>query len=282
MESPLSITLDAYEGPLDLLLDLIRKQEMDIYDIPIARITAQYLDYIHKLQELNIDLAGDFIYMAAQLIYIKSKMLLPADPDLPPEQQEDPRTELVNQLLEHEKFKHAAQMLHEKQMLEAATWSNPAAGAFADDSDEPGLAVTLYDLVKTFQQVIERARTRPRLDIAPEEISTARMIERLRDRLAETRGPLALSELFDLFHTRRLLVTLFLAILEMVRLQAIVLRQNETFGEIYLKKHRGFDRLYFPEALQQALNGERAEAQPETTEEVSAEASREPGQAPDK
>ena len=246
MESPLTVTLDTYEGPLDLLLDLIRRQEMDIHNIPIARITAQYLDYVHRLQELNIDIAGDFILMAATLIYIKSKTLLPVDPDLPAELQDDPRAELVNQLLEHEKFRNAAQMLHEKQMLEAAAWSNPALKAFVDDSDEPGLAVTLFDLVNTFQRVIERARTRPRMDIEPEEISTAQMIERVRDHLAGARGTLALSELFARFPTRRQLITLFLAILEMVRLQAIVLRQQAAFGEIQLRRHRGFDRLYQP------------------------------------
>ncbi len=253
MDAPLNIALDTYEGPLDLLLDLIRKQEIDIYDIPIARITAQYLDYIHRLQEQNIDVAGEFIYMAATLIYIKSRMLLPRDPDAPPDQQEDPRAELVNQLLEHEKFKNAAQMLHEKQVLEAAAWSNPALKEFVDDSDEPGLAVTLYDLVKTFQQVLERARSRPRLDIEPEEITTIQAVEMLRDRLAETRQALALGELFGLFPTRRALITLFLAILEMVRLQAIVLRQKQTFGEIYLRKHRGFHRLYSQHPLEQLL-----------------------------
>ncbi len=253
MESSLNVTLEAYEGPLDLLLDLIRRQEMDIHNIPIAQITAQYLDYIHRLQDLNIDVAGEFVYMAATLIYIKSKTLLPPDPTLPSDLQEDPRTELVDQLLEHEKFKNAAQMLHEKQMLEAAVWSNPALKTFVDDSDEPGLAVSLFDLVTTFQKVLDRARNRPRLDIEPEEISTAQMMERLRDRLAQARGSLALSELFAIYHTRRLLVTLFLALLEMVRLQAIVLRQQETFGEIYLRKHRGFDRLYSGEPLEQQV-----------------------------
>ncbi|MCX6617150.1 MAG: segregation/condensation protein A [Acidobacteria bacterium] len=245
MDASLNVTLEAYQGPLDLLLDLIRKQEIDIYDIPVATITAQYLECIQHAQEQNIDVAGEFIYMAATLIYIKSKMLLPKDPDLPAELQEDPRVELVNQLLEHEKFRNAAQMLHEKQMLEAAAWSNPALQEFVDDSGEPGLAVGLYDLVKTFQEVLERARTRPRLDIEPEEVTTVQMIERVRDRLAECRGGLPLGELFAIYaDNRRNLITLFLVILEMVRLQAIVLRQKEMFGEIFLRKHRGFNLLY--------------------------------------
>ncbi len=257
VDAPLNVSLASYEGPLDLLLDLIRKQQINIYDIPIAQITAQYLDYLHKLQDQDTEVGGEFIYMAATLIHIKSKMLLPPDPTVPGEQQEDPRSELVNQLLEHEKFRNAAQMLHEKQMLEAASWSNPAVQAFVDDSDEPGLAVTLYDLVKTFQVVLERARTRPRLDMQDEEITTAQMIQRVRDRMAEIRGPLPLSALTDMFSSRRNLITLFLAILEMVRLQAIVLRQQETFGEILLKKHRGFDHLYSARPLEQLLSEDK-------------------------
>ena len=111
-DSPFSVAVtDVYEGPLDLLLDLIRKQNIDIYDIPIAKITAQYLTYVEKIRELDVNVAADFIYMAAVLIHIKSKMLLPRNPDAPAEEQEDPRNELVNRLLEHEKYKSAAQML---------------------------------------------------------------------------------------------------------------------------------------------------------------------------
>src|ERR1700740_3443418 len=109
---------DIYEGPLDLLLDLIRKQDIDIYDIPIAKITAQYLAYVEKIRELDVNVAAEFIYMAAVLIHIKSKMLLPRDPEAPVEEEEDPRNELVNRLLEHEKFKSAAQMLLQKRQIE--------------------------------------------------------------------------------------------------------------------------------------------------------------------
>lgn len=254
MDLPLTFSLEKYEGPLDVLLDLIRKQQIDIYDIPIARITAQYLDYVHQMEEQNIELGGEFILMAATLIHIKSRMLLPKDPDVPEDQQEDPRQELVNQLLEHEKFRNAASMLHEKQMLEAASWSNPPLKLFVDDSEEPGLAVSIYDLVKTFQAMLERARTRPRLDIEPEEISTAEMIRRVRDQLAMTRAPVALSELFAQFYGRRNLITLFLALLEMVRLQAIVLRQKDTFDDIYLRKHKGFDALYSDRPIEQLVS----------------------------
>ena len=118
------VQLESYEGPLDLLLDLIRKQEIDIHNIPISKITGQYLEYLHKLDELNIDVSADFIYMAATLIYIKSRTLLPHDPLAEPDLAEDPRADLVHRLLEHEKFKNAAQMLYEKQQIEDHTWSS--------------------------------------------------------------------------------------------------------------------------------------------------------------
>src|SRR5215831_15984610 len=143
---------DIYEGPLDLLLDLIRKQDIDIYDVPIARITAQYLAYVEKMRDLDVNVAAEFIYMAAVLIHIKSKMLLPRDPLAPAEAAEDPRSELVNRLLEHEKFKSAAQMLLQKQHLEEAVWSNPAIREFMNaEGTEPEMAADVIDLVKTFQ-----------------------------------------------------------------------------------------------------------------------------------
>jgi len=151
---------DVYEGPLDLLLDLIRKQDIDIYDIPIAKITAQYLAYVEKIRELDVNVAAEFIYMAAVLIHIKSKMLLPRDPLATAEEQEDPRSELVNRLLEHEKFKSAAQMLLQKQQIEDAVLTNPSLKEFMDaEGAEPELAADVIDLVKTFQQVLERVRT---------------------------------------------------------------------------------------------------------------------------
>src|SRR6266853_3330381 len=126
VSSPLNFHLEQYDGPLDLLLDLIRKQQIDIKDIPIATITAQYLQYMEKAREMDIDLGAEFVYMAATLIHIKSKMLLPVDPELEkiaPE--DDPRQELVDRLLEHERFKNAAQMLQQKRLIEENVWSNP-------------------------------------------------------------------------------------------------------------------------------------------------------------
>ena len=150
MASPYRINLPVYEGPLDLLLDLIRKQEMDIHNIPIAKITEQYLDYLHQLEKLDIDVSADFIYMAATLIHIKSKMLLPPDPLAGPEEQEDPRDELVHRLLEHEKFKNAAQLLYQKQQIEDHVWSHPDRTLYAGEEVEGELVVSLVDLVKVF------------------------------------------------------------------------------------------------------------------------------------
>src|SRR3954463_11931810 len=169
---------DIYEGPMDLLLDLIRKQDIHIYDIPIAKITAQYLTYVEKIRELDVNVAADFIYMASVLIHIKSKMLLPRDPDLPAEAQEDPRSELVNRLLEHEKFKSAAQMLLQKQQIEDAVWSNPALREFKDaEGTEPELAADVIDLVKTFQKVLDRAKSRPMLQVDEEAVTVGQMID---------------------------------------------------------------------------------------------------------
>ena len=186
---------DVYEGPLDLLLDLIRKQDIDIYDIPIAKITAQYLEYVEKIRELDVNVAAEFIYMAAVLIHIKSKMLLPRDPTATADEPEDPRTELVNRLLEHEKFKSAAQMLLQKQQIEDAVLTNPSLKEFMDaEGTEPEMAADVIDLVKTFQQILERVRTRPVLNVDEETVTVGQMIDYLRRRLSLEDRPIRLKQ----------------------------------------------------------------------------------------
>src|SRR5882762_9790004 len=139
-QSPFSVTVgQVYDGPLDLLLDLIRKQNIDIYDIPIARIVSQFLEYTQHLKQVDVDSAGEFIYMASLLIHIKSKTLLPRDPsDVAGGESEDPRRELVERLLEHERFKAAAQMLLQKHQIEEATWTTPGLRNFRRDAGETG------------------------------------------------------------------------------------------------------------------------------------------------
>src|ERR1700750_2088797 len=164
-QSPFSVTVgQVYDGPLDLLLDLIRKQNIDIYDIPIARITSQFLEYTQHLKQVDVDSAGEFIYMASLLIHIKSKTLLPRDPsDILGGESEDPRRELVERLLEHERFKAAAQMLLQKQQIEEATWTNPGMKNFRRDTQAAGtdessldqeIAADTVDLVRVFQDIL--------------------------------------------------------------------------------------------------------------------------------
>src|SRR5271155_5007069 len=232
-DSPFSVAVtDVYDGPLDLLLDLIRKQDIDIYDIPIARITAQYLAYVEKIRELDVNVAADFIYMASVLIHIKSKMLLPRDPSAKAEELEDPRTELVNRLLEHEKFKSAAQMLLQKQQIEDAVLSNPAIREFMDaEGTEPELAADVIDLVKTFQQILDRARSRPMLQVDEDTVTVGQMIQYLHRRLALEDRPIRLKQILRNVPSRQALVCMFLAMLELVRLQAIQIKQDHVFGE---------------------------------------------------
>src|ERR1700722_1427342 len=249
-DSPFAVSVtDVYEGPLDLLLDLIRKQDIDIYDIPIARITEQYLAYVEKIRELDVNVAADFIYMAAVLIHIKSKMLLPRDPSAKAEELEDPRTELVNRLLEHEKFKSAAQMLLQKQQIEDAVLTNPSLKDFIDaEGTEPEIAADVIDLVKTFQQILERVRTRPIINVNEETVTVGQMIDYLRRRLSLETRPIRLKQLLMRVESRQALVCMFLALLEMVRLQAIQVRQDKLFGEIAVRKHVGFDAVMAEQA----------------------------------
>ena len=238
MPTPLHFHVAQYEGSLDLLLDLIRKQQIDIYDIPIAQITAQYLDYMQRAMELDIELGSEFVYMAASLIHIKSKLLLPQDPELQKiSPEEDPRKELVDRLIEHERFKNAAEMLQQKRVVEEAIWSNPRIEEFLAQDEGPALAVSIFDLVKTFQSVVERAKSRPVYEVGKESVSIPDMIQFLRDQFARSRKrePLSATELFERQRSRRAMICLLLAILEMVKRRSIELTQGEAFGDIGLR-----------------------------------------------
>ena len=246
MQAPFNFHLEQYDGPLDLLLDLIRKQQVNIYDIPIASITQQYLAYMQRALELDIELSAEFVYMAATLIHIKSRMLLPKDPELDKiSPEDDPRKELVDRLLEHERFKNAAEMLQQKRMVEEAVWSNPQISQFLLEDEDPGLAVTLFDLVKTFQTVLDRAKNRPVYEVGKEDISVPDMIRYLEKVFRDTRksDSISVAELFDRQGSRRAMICMFLAILELVRRQALALTQKDAFGDIGLKRHRDFDEV---------------------------------------
>ncbi len=199
---------------------------------------------MNQLKATDVDVAGEFIYTASLLIHIKSKMLLPRAPSGPEDAAEDPRRELVERLLEHERFKNAAQMLQQKQMLEAATWSNPGVREFKDDAAaEPEIAADTVDLVRIFREILERARKRPVFNVQEDAATVGEMIQFLGRRLSMEDRPIALRRLLSHTRSERALVAMFLALLELVRLQAILLRQDRAFSEIFIKKHTAFDEL---------------------------------------
>jgi len=234
------VKLASFEGPLDLLLFLIRRNEVNIHDIPIALITQQYLEAIALMQELNLDVAGDYLVLAATLIHIKSKMLLPRPETaqaVEGEEEEDPRDALVRRLLEHQKFKAAAGLLHEREQLRAAQWLRPdeRVAAIAGDEYEPELEVDLFSLLSAFQQVVQRARQRPKVLLPPEQIPLEIRIDQLLARLSETEA-CGFEDLFADVSDRGGLIVTFLALLEMIRLKLVRVFQQGGFGPIRVYK----------------------------------------------
>ncbi len=234
----LPVRLDNYEGPLDLLLHLIKKNEVNIYDIPIAIITAQYLDTIQLMEELDLDVAGEYLVMAATLIHIKSKMLLPRpETAAGVEGEEDPRDALVRRLLEHQKFKAAAGLLHEREQVRSAQWQLPdeRIAAIAGDGYEPELEVDLFSLLAAFQAVVQRAKLRPKVLLPPEQLPVEVRIDQLLARLSETEA-CGFEDLFTDVVDRGGLIVTFLALLEMIRLQLVRVFQAGSFGPIRVYK----------------------------------------------
>jgi segregation and condensation protein A len=226
------VKLPAFEGPLDLLLYLIRKEEVSIYDIPIARITEQYLQYVRAMQELDIAVAGEFLVMAATLIHIKSQMLLPRDPLAPEEEIEDPRAELVHQLLEHQKFKGVANSFHQRAMIEAATFTR---APLETDQNNTEISATVFQLFEVFREVLNRQRAITEIEIARDEMTMAEKIAEIKLALEE-KTEISAREMFERTASRRELVLIFLAVLEMVKELFIRLQQSELFGDIIITK----------------------------------------------
>jgi segregation and condensation protein A len=226
----LKIVLGEFAGPLDLLLHLIRQEQVDIYDIPVARITEEYLRYLQLMKDLDIAVAGDFLVMASTLIELKSRMLLPRDPlaESAEEDELDPRAELINRLLEHEKFKSAAQMLWSRATVERAVFGR---AELETDKQNPEVAVGLFDLITVFQKILARHKEEVLMAIEREEISMSDMIDRLRN-MVRSAGELNLIKFFEQARSRRELVVAFLSVLELVRASEISLFQRETFSEI--------------------------------------------------
>jgi len=231
------VRLSNFEGPLDLLLHLIKKNEVSIYDIPLTLITRQYLDYLELMTELDLDVAGEFLVMAATLIHIKSRMLLPRPAPEQEEADEDPRDALVQRLIEHQKFKMAAELLHEKETVRSAQWVRPddRVAEIAGDEYEPELEVDLFSLLTAFRAVVERAKKRTGVLVPGEQISIETRIEQLLARLSETEA-CAFEDLFSDASTRADLVVTFLALLEMIRLRVVRVFQTGAFSEIRVYK----------------------------------------------
>jgi segregation and condensation protein A len=231
------VRLQNFEGPLDLLLHLIKKHEVNIYDIPIALITQQYLEYLELMKELNLDIAGEFLVMAATLIHIKSRMLLPRPDPAQEDPQEDPREALMRRLLEHQRFKAAAELLHEREIQRSAQWLRPddRVASVVGELPEPEVDVDLFSLMAAFRQVLDRARQRPKVVLPPEQISIEERISQLLARLSETEA-CGFEDLFADVQSRSGMIVTFLALLEMIRLKLVRVFQQGNFGAIRVYK----------------------------------------------
>src|SRR5215813_2120813 len=252
------VKLEIFEGTLDLLLYLIKKDEIDIYDIPIARITEQYLAYLELMQELDISVAGDFLVMASTLIYIKSKTLLPPDPKADGEEDlnEDPRAELIERLLEYQKFKSAAQMFYSRGEIESACYTR---GPLETDSSNPEVSATVLDLLRVFRDVLKRAEAQIEMEIARDEVTIAEKLAQIHE-LLEKYEQINVRVIFEMSQSKRELIITFLALLELVKEWRIYLIQREMFGDIFARK-----RTYEPPTIDEKpaepnVEGRAAEA----------------------
>jgi segregation and condensation protein A len=228
------VKLEIFEGPMDLLLFLIKKDEIEIADIPIAHITEQYLQYLNLMQELDIAVAGDFLVMASTLIYIKSKMLLPPDPKVAGEEDlnEDPRAELVERLLEYQKYKSASQMLYSRLEIESAVYTR---GALDTDKSNPEVSATVFDLLRVFNEILRRAESKIEMEIARDEVTMAEKLAQIHA-LLDAHEEINVRELFEASRSKRELILTFLAFLELVKEWKVYILQRELFGEIFARK----------------------------------------------
>jgi segregation and condensation protein A len=252
------VKLEIFEGPLDLLLYLIRKDEIDIYDIPIAHITEQYLAYLELMQELDIAVAGDFLVMASTLIYIKSKTLLPPDPKVEGEEDlsEDPRAELIERLLEYQKFKSASQMLYSRGEIESACY---ARGPLETDSSNPEVSATVLDLLRVFREVLKRAEAQIEMEIARDEVTIAEKLAQIHA-LLDQYEQINVREIFEMSRSKRELIITFLALLELVKGWRIYLIQRELFGDIFARKRTDAPPEIEEELVEQGVEEQTVEA----------------------
>jgi segregation and condensation protein A len=242
-EASYRIRLDQFEGPLDLLLHLIKKNEINIYDIPMALITKQYLEHINLMKSLNLVVAGEFLVLAATLIHIKSKMLLPIEPDGEEEEGQDPRAELVRQLLEYKQFKEAAYDLQDRERLWREVYRRaPLLTATPIESEETPLELTLFDLMDALQDVVRRAPSKGVLELTAEHLTIKNRMNYILERL-EASAAVPFEMLFSPTDGRLVLIVTFLGLLELMRLKLVRVFQPETFGAILLS------RAFFPDLV---------------------------------
>jgi len=229
---PYTVRLGMFEGPLDLLLHLIKKNEINITDIPIALITEQYLDYLKLMKELNLDVAGEYLLMASTLLHIKSRMLLPASPELEEEGGEDPRAELVRRLLEYQKYKEAGGELEQRPLLNRDVFVRSISAESSEREEEEKVDVTLFDLVEAFRKVLERVNPEIFHDVTLDQITVEERIQDILSLLDRERRSVAFHRLFPEMSTRRFIVVTFLAVLELVKMKMIRVFQMAPFETI--------------------------------------------------
>lgn len=240
IKSALHVKISVYDGPLDLLLELIKKNEMDIYNIPIAEITQQYLDSLAHMKELDLEIAGEFIVMAATLIYIKSKMLLPQETMDEDEEGQDPRAELVRKLLEYQAFKEAAKELSLLEGERGKIFTRQIADYYLANLDPEDVEIdtfsaNLFDLLSAFQTALSKISKESLHEVFEQVISIEEKTTEIRRRLTECKK-ITFSELFGKVRSRNLLIVTFLAVLELTRTRFIRVRQDQHFQEIYIEK----------------------------------------------
>ena len=239
-ENPLHVKISIYDGPLDLLLDLIRKNEMDIYNIQVSEITSQYLAYLARIKALDLEVAGEFIVMAATLLYIKSKMLLPQDGTEDDEEGGDPRAELVRKLLEYQAFKHAAKELGFMEDERGKVFTRQLSEYYLSEMDAADVEIdtfsaNLFDLLTAFQSVLAKGSQEAMHEVFEQVVSIEDKMSEIRTRLVE-RKKFVFSDLFQNGWTRNLLIVTFLAVLEIVRTKIARVVQDQQYGEIYIEQ----------------------------------------------
>ena len=233
-EAPYTIRLDMFEGPLDLLLHLIHKNELDITNIPIALITEQYLEYLKLMKVLNLDIAGEYLLMASTLLYIKSKTLLPTSSEEEVEEGEDPRAELIRRLLEYQKYKEAAAELEKRPLLDRDVFIRSTSMEIEDTGEEERVEVTLFELAEAFRKILERVKAEAFHEVILDRLSVEEKVQEILSLLQREKRSMAFYLLFPEQASRRVIIVTFLAILELVKMKLIRIFQGAPFETIRL------------------------------------------------